>query len=745
MANFTVTASGGFVAPNGTPWTMRGLNAGVQDALQGFGNVLKDYPGLTAIRLNCDSGNDSAASIAQVVQEYTAAGVVVEIEDHSGNGDNVAWYQQMATMFKGNPLVFLETPNEPSADAATTAQNQIGIINAIRAAGFANPIGLQPVGGYDQSNIPTVTAAVGTAGLFATPHIYYGVNDPNGAGQYVQSEIQGALQKGLFPSIDEFGNALDGFTADPQGMTVISSVLAANEAGQAGAVFWAMDNGNHPDGADSAFLNPAGTQLTPVGVDIQPWLSQKTGTLTGGGTTPPVTTPPVTTPPVTTTNPVLIKPGVGSFKDTAGNVYTVAANGDADENGNLMNGGTATGALELAKGIIYGQDFASGTWYTWNQSTLDAGGLGSARHYRHPARHNAARHHAARDDPARHDDQSCADQAGRWLVQGYRRQRLYGRREWRCRRERQSDERRHRHRRAGTRQGDYLRPGLCQQDLVHLEPTTWTQAASAPPAITVTPPVTTPPVTTPPVTTINPVKITPGVGSFKDTAGNVYTVSTTGNADENGNLMNGGTATGAMELAKGVIYGQDSATGTWYTWNQTTWTQAASAPPAPPAVSETGNHGSLTELLSQTGSYTVGGDTFVLTAGNAASVTLGTGTSQIKFIGASSITLTGGSGQSTVTADAGTNKFVAGTGTLDVTGGGGKDAYVFHANGGLLKLEDFSIAKGDTLTVDKTLQGAMHQASDGQGGTMITFGAGATHGVDIHGLATMPTTSVHWA
>ena len=82
---------------------MRGLNAGVQDALQGFGNVLKDYPGLTAIRLNCDSGNDSAASIAQVVQEYTAAGVVVEIEDHSGNGDNVAWYQQMATMFKDNP------------------------------------------------------------------------------------------------------------------------------------------------------------------------------------------------------------------------------------------------------------------------------------------------------------------------------------------------------------------------------------------------------------------------------------------------------------------------------------------------------------------------------------------------------------------------------------------------------------------------------------------------------------------
>ena len=29
-------------------------------------------------------------------------------------------------------------------------------------------------------------------------------------------------------------------------MTVISSVLAANDAGQAGAVFWAMDNGTTP-------------------------------------------------------------------------------------------------------------------------------------------------------------------------------------------------------------------------------------------------------------------------------------------------------------------------------------------------------------------------------------------------------------------------------------------------------------------------------------------------------------------
>ena len=255
------------------PWTMRGVNAGVQDALQGFANVMQVFPGMTAIRLNCDSGNDSAADIDTVVREYTGAGVVVEIEDHSGNPDNVAWYQHMAQAYKGNALVYLEMPNEPSADAQTTAQNQIGIIQAVRAAGFTNPIGVQPVGGYDFSNLPMVISALGTTGLFVTPHIYYSGTDPNGAAAYVQSDLQQAKALGLWAVIDEFGNAMDGFTLDPQGNAVILAVIAVNEGGQAGGVFWAMNNGNHPDGTDSAFLNPDGSQLTPVGRSmIQPWL-----------------------------------------------------------------------------------------------------------------------------------------------------------------------------------------------------------------------------------------------------------------------------------------------------------------------------------------------------------------------------------------------------------------------------------------------------------------------------------------
>src|SRR4051812_31463800 len=138
MAGFTVSLATGFVDPSGKSWSMRGLNAQVPDAIAGFPNVMTDYPGLTAIRLAASSGGpfnsrDSLETIQKIVNDYTGRGVVVELELHYGNGyeSDTGWYQQMAQAFKGNPLVFLETPNEPTSDRTATIQNQINIINAI--------------------------------------------------------------------------------------------------------------------------------------------------------------------------------------------------------------------------------------------------------------------------------------------------------------------------------------------------------------------------------------------------------------------------------------------------------------------------------------------------------------------------------------------------------------------------------------------------------------------------------------
>jgi Cellulase (glycosyl hydrolase family 5) len=242
----------------------------------------------------------------------------------------------------------------------------------------------------------------------------------------------------------------------------------------------------------------------------------------------------------------------------------------------------------------------------------------------------------------------------------------------------------------------------------------------------------------PPAAT-NDFLITPGSGTFKDAAGNAYSLDTSQNAIENAKDIPGGGGTSAMAYFNGTVLGQDAGGTGWYTWNQTNWQ------PDAPTVSDATSAGTLTKNLSQTGTFAENGDNFVLSSGNALKATLGSGNDNVGFIGPQQVALTGGSGAATVLAAGGNNTFTAGSGSLDVTAGAGKDAYVFHTTSGLLTLEDFSLAKGDTLTVDKSLQGSLHEASDAKGGTMLTFGTNTSHGVDIHGLAALPSSNVVWA
>jgi len=116
----------------------------------------------------------------------------------------------------------------------------------------------------------------------------------------------------------------------------------------------------------------------------------------------------------------------------------------------------------------------------------------------------------------------------------------------------------------------------------------------------------------------------------------------------------------------------------------------------------------------------------------------------MKFINMDAITLTGGAAPATITADGGSNTFIAGGGALTIAGGSGTSNYVYHVGSALMTIEDFSVARGDALTIDKSLQASMRQISDNQGGTMLTFGSDAT-GIDIKGMPALPLTSIHWA
>jgi hypothetical protein len=155
------------------------------------------------------------------------------------------------------------------------------------------------------------------------------------------------------------------------------------------------------------------------------------------------------------------------------------------------------------------------------------------------------------------------------------------------------------------------------------------------------------------------------------------------------------------------------------------------------------NGGSASATRANTPIMNANGATIDLLAPGVAQVVLGPTSTTMKFINMTTVTLIGGTATAAVIADTGSHTFIAGEGALTIAGGGGANNYVYHMGSALMTIQDFSAAKGDILEIDKTLQGLMSQTSDNQGGTMLSFGSAAT-GIDIKGLAALPSTSIHW-
>lgn len=127
-----------------------------------------------------------------------------------------------------------------------------------------------------------------------------------------------------------------------------------------------------------------------------------------------------------------------------------------------------------------------------------------------------------------------------------------------------------------------------------------TTGATATAALTVTAPPPPPPPQT------GAIYIAPGVGSFVDVAGNVYTLTTNGVAEKNAVPILGGAGTSQMAFYNGAVYGQDAASKSWYTWNGSAWKPAT----APPAATVGALSPSGATLTNATGSIVMSSDGF---------------------------------------------------------------------------------------------------------------------------------------
>ena len=154
-------------------------------------------------------------------------------------------------------------------------------------------------------------------------------------------------------------------------------------------------------------------------------------------------------------------------------------------------------------------------------------------------------------------------------------------------------------------------------------------------------------------------------------------------------------------------------------------TAAIAGPPGQPiGMSAPAPHqGSTAAVSVSTPSYPTQASGHVIATIDVQTLAFESGTQSMSFTSPQRLSITGGSGADTVMATAGTNTFIAGAGSMDITGGSGASDFILHAGGGKLTIEDFLLSKGDMLTVDKALQPNFKQASDGDGGTLLTFGA----------------------
>ena len=396
-------ANGQIIDPNGNVFTAKGINlydSQMGDATQ----VLTDFPGLNFIRLNVYSFQAPSA-YAAFIQTMTAAGVVVELEDHTNSdGSNAGgasgtaftgsqltnesnWYASVASAYASNPYVWFGTNNEPPPGGLDVWEQ--ATYNAIRGTGNNSPVMVElPGGGYPGSTLasygydPSIYTAM--SNIVLDSH-FYGW-DPNYSTDQqtvdasLTSLVQGAQSlrsaNGLVPDIiGEYGPSTNGSTTDGNASQVLQAVQQSTVT--AGSVAWGWSagaNDNLTDGQGN--LTSYGQEVAQsFGSARAPLPAPSTPAPTAISTPTPISTPAPTAVATPSVNDTVVTDTTSAITDASGNTWTITSGGQVAVNGTADT--TTAGVIELAyvDGTIW-QENSNNLW--WSKTSPTDSWIGGA-------------------------------------------------------------------------------------------------------------------------------------------------------------------------------------------------------------------------------------------------------------------------------------------------------------------------------------------------------------------------------
>jgi len=202
--------------------------------------LLANFPGCNFVRIICKSGytatiNDT--TIINAINWLTALGIVVVLCNYNATnslGANdptmISWFTQLATKWKSNPLVWFNTMSAPQNGTGQVSDEHQAVYNAIRGAGNAAPIGLDPIGGYSPTGLINDGRYKSWTNVFWNMHYYngrtsYSTDYTTNLNQLV-SDIASILAFTALPVIvGEFGNSTATVNADAGGTQAVQVVL----------------------------------------------------------------------------------------------------------------------------------------------------------------------------------------------------------------------------------------------------------------------------------------------------------------------------------------------------------------------------------------------------------------------------------------------------------------------------------------------------------------------------------------